>query len=107
MKLRRVEGAGYSFHCPGCGQHHVFYTEGDGPKWSFNGDTDRPTFSPSLKNSHPGQPAVEDPEKPEEAIPAFCCHLHVENGVLKYCPDCTHAFAGLNVPMEDVEGHGV
>lgn len=81
---------GYSFYCPGCKHLHVFYTmHPKGIKWSFNGDMDNPTFSPSLKNTVDG-PVVHK-----------VCHLFVRNGMIEFCGDCTHDHAGKSVPLTE------
>ncbi|WP_218150927.1 DUF6527 family protein [Caulobacter sp. UNC279MFTsu5.1] len=37
------------FYCPGCNQtHQVRIGQGDGPRWGYNGNRDKPTFTPSL-----------------------------------------------------------
>ena len=43
-------GTRYRFHCLGCNGGHSFdcRTDGGRPSWIFDGDLDRPTFSPSL-----------------------------------------------------------
>lgn len=77
----------FSFWCPGCGcGHAVFVTSPaeNGAQWKFNGDLACPTFTPSIRIG----------EKPVR------CHLHVENGYLRYEADCTHELAGKTVEME-------
>ncbi len=59
MKLQRFprttadgtmpDGEAYVFWCPGCDCHHIFNTlRQRRPVWTFDGDMERPTFSPSL-----------------------------------------------------------
>lgn len=43
--LRRAEG-GYMHWCPGCEEVHVLPD-----RWTFNGDLDSPTFTPSFRHS--------------------------------------------------------
>jgi hypothetical protein len=44
MKVRQCNnGTQWVFKCPGCNETHLF-----DKGWSFNGDLDRPTISPSL-----------------------------------------------------------
>lgn len=81
-KARREEGIVYYMWCPGCQFYHVF-----GPTWSFNGDMERPTFSPSL---------LSNPSWPERR-----CHLLVRDGRIEFLSDCWHALAGQTVEMED------
>ena len=46
-KLRSLEGGKVAFLCPSCQQmHHVTVDGSRG--WTFNGDGDKPTFSPSI-----------------------------------------------------------
>lgn len=83
----------YSFHCPGCGYSHVYTTkEAVAAKlqWDFNGDTNSPTFSPSLLNRG-GRHGSE-----------HICHLFVRNGSIEFCSDCTHALAGKTVEMKEI-----
>jgi len=63
------------------------------PRWSFNGDVEKPTFSPSL--------LVYDRSSGERKTG---CHLFVRDGMIEYCGDCPHEFAGKTIPMEDWEG---
>jgi len=72
--------------CPACGFNHHFF--GDG-RWTFNGDFDRPTFSPSLLVT------------PAEGW-KHRCHTFVQNGQIQYCGDCDHAMAGQTVEMVDI-----
>jgi hypothetical protein len=87
MKLKRVEG-GYAFDCPGCEGIHVFYDfMADGSKgWWFNGDMEKPTFTPSLRNTRPG----------------FCCHLNLTDGKFQFHTDCTHANKGKWMDMVEL-----
>ncbi len=86
------------FWCNGCDTHHRYQTKRDdgvtdGPLWKFNGDLDNPTFSPSLRCN--GSPGVADPERG-----VHLCHLYLRNGQVQYLNDCTHALAGMTVPVE-------
>lgn len=87
---------GYSFKCPGCGHRHLIYTKEQspgGPKWGFNGDIDKPTFTPSLMVNRPGEYHV--------AIYPVC-HSFIREGKIQFLSDCTHALAGQTVEMEDI-----
>src|ERR1700679_3651274 len=95
MKLRPVrngegEALGWAFYCPGCDHGHVFYTSGT-LTWSFNGDVERPTFTPSLLNTCPGHP---DPKMQR-------CHLVLTAGKINFCTDCTHDLASKSVDLVD------
>jgi hypothetical protein len=94
MKLRPVRDdkglVGYSFFCPGCEHRHVFFTKGE-VTWEFNGDRQKPTFTPSLRNQAP------DHVNPKER----CCHLNVTAGRIHYHGDCTHDYTGKTIDLLD------
>lgn len=96
----------YHFHCPGCNVGHSFVTQWsearkiefknlkfDTPTWQFNGDIERPTFTPSLlykwSNEHSKKNHV--------------CHLYVTDGVIQFLNDCTHCFAGKKTPLREID----
>ncbi|MCC4296282.1 DUF6527 family protein [Aurantimonas coralicida] len=93
--LRTVEGGNLLFWCPGCdGAHRVTVGEGPGPRWGFNGDYDRPTFTPSVKVSYPG------PDAGVDGAPPAVCHSFVREGRIQFLGDCTHALAGQTVSLQ-------
>ncbi len=98
----------YQFFCPGCQGHHVYYVKwspealeertkcgfsNTPPAWTFDGNLDSPTFSPSLLNTW-NPPSEPDKKK--------VCHLFVRAGRIEFCGDCTHALAGKTVEMAEV-----
>ena len=108
---------GYMFQCPGCGEYHMFTTAGKnsvGATWTFNGDVERPTFSPSLlvQSGHyaPGHKPGErcwctyNEEHPDKPAPYHCyrCHSFVRDGRIQFLADCTHELAGKTVPLPDI-----
>lgn len=103
-KLYRVEPeAGtveMGFECPGCGCAHTFRTEGPAPVWKWDGDEDRPTFSPSLViETGPTDPSAWPPGH----VPASTrCHLFLRGGRLQFLSDCTHELAGQTVDLPDL-----
>lgn len=90
---------GYSFECPGCGHWHVVYTEREQENkivWQFNGNVDRPTFSPSLlvwcdRGELAGQ---------------FRCHSFIRDGRIQFLGDCSHKLAGQTVDLPDATEGG-
>ncbi|TPL40712.1 DUF6527 family protein [Mesorhizobium sp. B2-4-6] len=96
--LRTGEGGRLHFWCLGCDETHVV-----GPSWSFNGDYDRPTFSPSIKVT--GKRRITDEEYDrimageKVEIPDMCCHSFVTDGKIQFLGDCTHDFAGQTVAL--------
>lgn len=81
-KFNVTEGTNYWFWCPGCECAHRYAV----PRWSFNGNEQSPTFTPSLLCSS---------EK-------FCCHLFMTDGKLKFLGDCTHKLAGQTVDVPEL-----
>lgn len=99
-KLRAVQGGHIAFWCPGCGHAHIYYVgPGSGPRWQYNGNPDRPTFTPSLLN-RTGR-AVDPAFVPEPGDPPEICHLFLTDGRLQFCGDSTHALAGQTVDLPD------
>ena len=89
------EVEGYMVDCPGCKQSHFFNLTGKGPKWQFDGNPERPTFSPSLHARW-----TEKTEDDPGGIQHRCCHFFLRDGVFEFLDDCTHDKAGQKVPME-------
>lgn len=85
MKLSKLDRL-FLFWCPGCDQPHPF----DTTRWQFNGNTEQPTFSPSLLvHPHNGEP-----KQPR-------CHLFLRDGKLEFCSDSDHKLAGKTVDLPD------
>lgn len=93
-KLRVLEGGAYSFWCPGCQRGHMVHVDSVnsvGAKWTFNGNGDAPTFSPSIHLQ------VEYGDGHRETR----CHSFITDGMIQFLGDCTHALAGQTVPLPD------
>lgn len=85
-KINNKDGSTwYGFFCPGCECGHHF-TNG----WTFNGDMEKPTVSPSLLTNA----NLDCPTEPR-------CHLFIKDGRIEFLSDCTHALAGQTVEMSD------
>jgi len=108
-KLRTIEGDRLGFWCPGCEEMHVVTSS-----WTFNGDYDKPTFSPSVlvTNGHyvPGQVhttcwCTYNEEHKDDPAPFTCerCHSFVINGQIHFLSDCTHKLAGQIVDLKEME----
>lgn len=97
-KLYKIENwspglADVYFHCPGCGCEHGVWTTKTNQNnaiWDFNGDMDKPTFSPSIKVTYP------------TAAKTHICHSFIKNGMIQFLSDCTQSLAGKTVELPDV-----
>lgn len=103
------------FHCPGCRHvHGPSVGEGPGPRWEWNGDYEKPVFSPSLlvqwrmysaearAESDAFQAAHGRLPTDDEVAPRWdnkVCHSFIgcngaAPGQIIFLGDCTHALAG-------------
>lgn len=108
--LRDTADNGLMFWCPGCDEaHRVQHGAGDGPRWGWNGDADKPTFTPSiLVRSGQWEPPV-TPENLEDwhrnpwpqTKREHVCHSFVTDGRIQFLGDCTHALAGQTVDLPE------
>ena len=90
-------GKGFVHHCPACNTLHPYFIEPPfegGPKWTYNGNADKPSFFPSMKIS------FVNPDK--SGVNVFCCHYFVTDGKIIYCGDCTHSMKGQTVELPDI-----
>jgi hypothetical protein len=70
-------GTGRWWHwCPACQRAHPLPDRG----WLFNGDTERPTFDHSFRQSYYDR----------ERRSLVECHYHVVDGKLQFCIDSWH-----------------
>jgi hypothetical protein len=116
MKLRRAEGDRVVFWCPGCAEAHVISVAKPGG-WTFNGDMEKPTFSPSvlIRSGHfsinfkSGDSCwcTHNAENPGEPDTFKCgiCHSFVEDGFIKFLKDSTHPLSGRTVRLDDETLH--
>lgn len=107
VRLTGVDGR-IEFTCPGCNELHTIAV----PDWEWNGDTDRPTFRPSIlaRSGHylhgntPGNCYCDFAERhPDIAkdctFKCYRCHSYVTDGRIQFLNDCSHALAGQTVEM--------
>lgn len=84
------------FWCPGCAcSHRLRVGEGDRPRWSYNGNPEKPTFTPSVLVTYNGDDAGVD------GAPPAVCHSYVTDGRVQFLGDCTHALAGQTVDLPE------
>lgn len=112
--LRGGTDNGLLFWCPGCDMaHRIQHGQGPGPRWGWNGDAERPTFTPSVlvQYEHMTPPAT-TPEIREKIARGEIqqtrvrdvCHSFVTDGRIQFLGDCTHALAGQTVDLPDFPG---
>lgn len=92
------------FRCPGCDTAHEITVDGS-RGWTWNGDGDKPTISPSILAK--GTRQITDDEhrrimagehvEPEPQV----CHSFIRDGRWEFLSDCTHALAGQTVDIPD------
>jgi hypothetical protein len=76
-------GVQFMFWCPGCESVH-----GPNDLWFYNGDAERPTFSPSILVRSSYRDLV--------------CHSFVTDGRIHFLADSTHVLAGQTVDLPNV-----
>ena len=84
-----------TFWCPGCDSSHQIRIRTDAsarPSWEFNGDMERPTFSPSILVTM--RWSENDADMKDDI-----CHSFVRDGQIQFLGDCTHKMAGQTVPI--------
>lgn len=123
-KLRRwVDPAtgreGLTYWCQGCQSAHSICTKGAGA-WGWNGDVERPVFTPSVlstqghyvswwkpENGCACDYEREHPEEDHTGMRCGRCHTFVgcngaQPGEVIFLADCTHALAGTVQPFPDL-----
>lgn len=82
------------FLCPGCQMLHGVRIDpaSQHPRWDWNGDVNKPTFSPSILVQYPWG------EQREERR----CHSFVRDGRIEFLSDCTHELAGQTVNLPEI-----
>lgn len=92
-KIRNLIGGGKIFFCPGCKDTHAVNQAG--LRWLYNGDPDKPTFSPSILVTYGGVDADD-----EDGLPSRC-HSFVRDGMIQFLSDCSHALKGQTVEIPE------
>lgn len=85
----------YMHWCQGCKQGHTYQV----PRWTFNGNLERSSFTPSMRIFVPAGPYGDNDEHvPERTI----CHYFVTDGQIQYCGDSDHPLKGQTLPLEPI-----
>ncbi len=113
-KVLRDQEDGYggtqlTFWCPGCNDAHVVNIgTGPGPRWTYNGNPEKPTFRDSVLVTGV-QPLTDEQHAAYmrgEGLPEprpLRCHSFVTDGRIRFLGDCTHALAGQTVDLPDFD----
>lgn len=93
-RARLAAGCHVHFWCPGCDKAHGIRFGNPATDWTWNGDLEHPTFTPSvLVHAHP---TLND-EGQQVMTPQ--CHSFVTDGRIQFLDDCTHELAGQTVDL--------
>jgi len=88
--------------CPACAEVHVYNVVREGGRacWGFNGNFEKPSFSPSMLirwgNKVPGYE-----NNPHFNGEGGICHYFLTDGRISYCGDSTHELSGQTVDLPD------
>lgn len=77
MRVLAETEDGHVHWCPACEINHIVPN-----RWDFNGNIDKPTFAPSVRQSF---------GPPDDRT---VCHYHIVDGVIDFADDCTHSMRG-------------
>lgn len=77
--------------CQGCEEYHGVPIRG-ARAWKWNGSMESPTLQPSVLVNVGGGNSTRP-----------ICHIFMTDGKIQFLADCTHAFAGRTVAMQDEE----
>jgi len=98
VKVKRTDDGRWMFFCPGCNEAH-----GPNDSWTYNGNAEIPTFSPSILVR--GTKWLTDEQQKmvmrgESVEPTkTVCHSFVRDGKIEFLSDCTHELAGQTVEI--------
>lgn len=98
---------GFGHWCPGCnsgheidvaGRHGVDAAKWAGPKWTFDGNMEMPTFTPSVNlQINPKNHKHYNPD-----VGSIVCHYNITAGKIIFHGDCTHALKGQTVDLPEI-----
>lgn len=98
-----ADGERVLFRCPGCEDNHQIHVG----TWTFNGDLERPTITPSLLVHGNQWPEDEYPEYYRASHASVApggdtiCHSFVTDGRIQFLSDSTHVLAGQTVDLPE------
>lgn len=110
MKVHTTGGLLFYF-CPGCQHSHSVTVDGAGDpgrNWSWDGNTEAPTLSPSIRTFTPAR-TYDDGDggtisKPERTL----CHHFLKQGQLEFLGDSSgHDLRGFHALPDFPKGYGL
>lgn len=102
-KTKESPAGVWAIYCPGCDTLHSIWTShpnSHNAVWGFNGDTEKPTFSPSVRITWPHWTTDQDGVETKKD---HCCHFFIKEGNIEYCGDCTHELSGQTLALKDLD----
>ena len=94
--LHRIAGYIMLLYCPGCEDAHqisIDHPNNNQAKWGWNGDVEKPTFTPSI---------LVGPRHTNAGFKDIRCHSFIRDGVWDFLGDCTHDLKGQQVPLQPI-----
>jgi hypothetical protein len=88
-RAKQAEPDRVHFWCPGCDDAHGI-RHGGANDWIWNGDLERPTFTPSVLVKYGVVAGV-----------AKACHSFVTDGRIQFLADSFHTLAGQTVDLPE------
>ena len=79
------------YHCPGCKHDHSVPAD----RWSFSGDVEKPTLSPSVRHFIPA-------DGKHFPVERTICHYFIREGFIEYCGDCEHNLRNQRVELPEM-----
>jgi hypothetical protein len=89
------------FYCPGCDEAHQIRVSGDGEVWGFNGDFNKPTFTPSYLTWIDANPNAGKEYRKGRYFTGWLCHSFIKDGQIQFLGDCTHELANQTVDLPE------
>lgn len=111
MKFHYHNGNAFWF-CPGCRFAHGVPVDGSGgsnKNWAWNGSTESPTITPSVRHFNPARDERDEAgnvigQKPERTS----CHYFITDGSIVYCDDSQdHDLRGAHPLPDFPDGYGL
>jgi hypothetical protein len=84
-EIKNDKWHGFLVYCPACRHAHQY----DVGRWQFNGNFEKPTFTPSMLEYY----TLQSGER------KHVCHSFLTDGVWKFLSDCMHSMKDKEVPV--------